>query len=706
MSTDQLYFTAKTTIQYVSVMIYFVFSCCHGIALSQTSSQNATTSLHTMDPCENFYLYACTEWERNNPIPSNERDINTFKQVEIATDQYFYNIIANKSYALDDPHLSTTRKFYEACIKGPYDLNDHVRDQLRQLISMAFGEWDLLTSLSTNVTSESNAARNILNLSLTDIYIPLISTTGHSPLFSLDIDRENRAIRISSGQLTSDQSLMKKENEMLKIKALLYLSVYSLNIEVSQYSELYDTFQLFDRLINAFLDPQTSTPFKTNQSVSIEELKAICPPIDWDYLFDKVFNQTGFRNYHKLPIKVEEKHLFQYRCGFHQIQLETDENKSALYNLAVLNFVAEQNRRLLDREIHDFVNKSNPRNSTYFSPYCMNRVKTVFPWTLEKHFLTSHITQDQRNEVQQLVEEVRSSIIESVTQATWLNENTKQFVTDKINQTKVFIFYSNVSGSERREDLSAIYGYPINAEDHVLNEYYAQKAMYSEKLRRRIKKAGKTSLRDSPTYLPEAYYLTNLNRMHIFAGLMQPPFYEKDEDSPTRYIGLGWIIAHEFMHAIDIIGVLEDFNGNQRLGRDSHAGMIANMKQTDCLRSHYKRHPDSFEKSDRIGTRNEILADNGGLKIMYNTYRKSQNRQRVQNTSEILASDRLFFLKLAQTLCGRVHKDSRSYHKNHVDHIVPRYRVIGALSNTEEFAIAYNCPIGSPMNPVKKCKLW
>ncbi|CAH8523353.1 unnamed protein product [Schistosoma rodhaini] len=432
----------------------------------------------------------------------------------------------NKSYALDDPHLSTTRKFYEACIKGPYDSNDHVRDQLRQLISMAFGEWDLLTSLSTNVTNTSKAARNILNLSLTDIYLPLISTTGHSPLFSLDIDEEDRAIR----------------NGVSNMKDMLYVSADSLNMKVSQYSKLHGAFQFFDRLVNAFLDPQTSTPFKTNQSVSIEELKAICPPIDWDYLFDKVFNQTGFRNYHKLPIKVEEKFSLQYRCGFHQVQLETDEDKR--------------------------------------------------------------------------------------------------------------------------------------------------------------------SLRDSPTYLPEAYYLANLNRIYIYAGLMQPPFYEKYEDSPTRYIGLGWIIAHEFMHAIDIIGVLEDFNGNQRLGRASHAGMIANMKQTDCLRSHYKRHPDSFEKSDRIGTRNEILADNGGLKIMYNTYRKLQNRQRVQNTSEILAFDRLFFLKFAQTLCGRVHKDSRSYHKNHVDHIVPRYRVIGALSNTEEFAKAYNCPIGSPMNPVKKCKLW
>uniref|UniRef100_A0A094ZQX3 Endothelin-converting enzyme 1 n=1 Tax=Schistosoma haematobium TaxID=6185 RepID=A0A094ZQX3_SCHHA len=343
---------------------------------------------------------------------------------------------------------------------------------------MLFGEWDLLTSPSTNMTN-ADGARNILNLSLTDLYLPLLSTTGHSPLFSLDIDEEDRTIR-------------------------------------------------------AFLDPQTSSTYKKSQTVSMDELKAICPP------------------------------------------------------------------------------------------------------------------------VQQLVEEMKSSIFESVTQATWLDDSTKHFFKDKINQTKAFILYSNVNGSERREDLSEIYGYPINAEDHVLNEYYAQKSIYSEKLRRSIKKAGKTSLRDSPTYLPEAYYLKNLNRIYIFAGLMQPPFYEKDEDLFTRYNGLGWIIAHELLHAIDLIGVLEDINGNQRSGKDSYAGLIANMRQTDCLRSHYKNHSDSFEK----------------------------------------------------TLCGRVHKNSRQYHKYNINHILPRYRLIGALSNSEEFAKAYHCPIGSPMNPLKKCKLW
>jgi len=40
------------------------------------------------------------------------------------------------------------------------------------------------------------------------------------------------------------------------------------------------------------------------------------------------------------------------------------------------------------------------------------------------------------------------------------------------------------------------------------------------------------------------------------------------------------------------------------------------------------------------------------------------------------------------------------------EHSTGRLRVIGSVSNLDDFAKAYNCPVGSAMNPKKKCNIW
>ncbi|CAH8490679.1 unnamed protein product [Schistosoma turkestanicum] len=207
-----------------------------------------------------------------------------------------------------------------------------------QLITKAFGHWDLMTSFSGNWENRSDAVKNVLNLSLTDVYLPLISATGHSPLFSLEVDAETNIIRISSGQLSSDPYFL-NEIGFRDLKQMFYRTFEFLNLNRSNNQSLNEAFELFDRLAGSSLGSRKYP--KSSKIVTLRELNVICEQIDWDYLFTKLFDQNGLTTYNPRQIEIADTFLLQYRCGLHKIQLETDAGKSALYNLAILNFVVQ-----------------------------------------------------------------------------------------------------------------------------------------------------------------------------------------------------------------------------------------------------------------------------------------------------------------------------------------------------------------------------
>ncbi|KAG7394305.1 hypothetical protein PHYBOEH_005394 [Phytophthora boehmeriae] len=80
-------------------------------------------------------------------------------------------------------------------------------------------------------------------------------------------------------------------------------------------------------------------------------------------------------------------------------------------------------------------------------------------------------------------------------------------------------------------------------------------------------------------------------------------------------------------------------------------------------------------------------------------------RSLVQPNDQV-ADDRLFFTAFAQNWCE---KRSPAYAEllRMIDpHSPGKWRVNGPLMNYGKFAEAFQCPVGSPMNPEKKCVIW
>lgn len=170
----------------------------------------------------------------------------------------------------------------------------------------------------------------------------------------------------------------------------------------------------------------------------------------------------------------------------------------------------------------------------------------------------------------------------------------------------------------------------------------------------------------------------------------------------------------------------------------NNATITAFRDRAQCIIDQYSRY-----KVNELGmymngklTQSENIADNGGLKqafrvriyllSRFSTYFNNRISFRFFFLSLLQAyrkwvslhdldddlpglelnHDQLFFLNYAQIWCGSMRpEDALSKLRSSV-HSPGVIRVLGPLSNSKEFSEAYNCPLGSQMNPTNKCSVW
>lgn len=114
------------------------------------------------------------------------------------------------------------------------------------------------------------------------------------------------------------------------------------------------------------------------------------------------------------------------------------------------------------------------------------------------------------------------------------------------------------------------------------------------------------------------------------------------------------------------------------------------------------------EKLNGINTQGENIADNGGVKVSYHAYARWVEEHGPEGLLPGLDfTDRqLFWISAAQSWCS-VYTPQTLKSKIITEYHAPeRFRIIGAFSNAAEFAKDFDCPLGSPMNPMQKCEVW
>jgi len=200
------------------------------------------------------------------------------------------------------------------------------------------------------------------------------------------------------------------------------------------------------------------------------------------------------------------------------------------------------------------------------------------------------------------------------------------------------------------------------------------------------------------------------------AGILRPPFFSSRWPAYLTYGAFGQVAAHELTHAFDSAGRLYDQEGKLRQWW-TNATSEAFEKRRDCIANQYTNYTVDDGKGGHIHLNGNLTSgENIGDAGLIQAYRawKSQFDASFNNGNEYVlpglnyTRDQLFFISFGRAWAQNINPQTAVQRVRTDPHSPNQYRVLGTLVNIPAFADAFNCPVGSKLNPPKEqqCRLW
>ncbi|XP_049961838.1 endothelin-converting enzyme-like 1 [Schistocerca serialis cubense] len=319
-----------------------------------------------------------------------------------------------------------------------------------------------------------------------------------------------------------------------------------------------------------------------------------------------------------------------------------------------------------------------------------------------------------KNQARQLLERLKSALEARVRLLPWLDATSREAALAKLAALRAHLL--TMPGLSNHTYVAALlHDVDVRQDDlfgNVLRRYRQLRAEHARRLRQPA-----DDDRWAYPFVVNAFYEKTLNSIVVPLALLAQPYLRSDV---PRYVGLGALgtaLAHELLHALDSAGV-ERGPGGQPHAWLTPAARLRFEARLDCLARQY--HATFMRSVPFLGasvpvqfdwnvTRAENMADVAGVQVAYEAWRSQQETAPVEDArlpDLPLAPQQLFFLHAAQIYCTILSPEDYIILVEMDFHTPSPERVNGMMMNSPDFSEAYNCPIGSAMNPVKKCSTW
>jgi putative endopeptidase len=649
-------------------------------------SLNPASLDKSVDPCVDFYHYACGGWQKNNPIPGDQTQWDVYSKL-YQDNLNFLRGMLEQAATEKGPRNAATQKtgdFYASCM-------DEAAIEKRGLAPL---QSDLD---SINKIKAANELAPLL-ARLQIAYGPAILFRAGS---TQDLDDSEKVIaEVDQGGLgLPDRDYYTKEDEKSKEIRDRYVQHVQKIFELAgdspevakKNSEI--ILRVETLLAKASLTRvERRDPYKLKHQMTVAQLTDLAPNLNW-----KAYYATlPYPEFQTLNVNTPD--FFKEASSL--LASEPVDTWKAYLRFQVVNSSSPYLSSAFVDENFSFYRKYL-RGAKEPEPRwkrCVAFTDRNLGEALGQVYVAKVFSPQMKQEALDMTQRIEAAMELRISQLDWMSPTTKKQALIKLHGIRNKIGYP-----DKWRDYSSLQIVPDNFAVNVKHTTEFER-------RRRINKIGKPVDRGEWGMTPptvNAEYDPQMNDINFPAGVLQPPLFDPKMDAAPNYGDTGGTIGHELTHGFDDEGSQFDAKGNLRnwWSKEDREKFDA---RTKCIVDQYAQYTivDDIRINSQL-TLGEDVADLGGEILAYIAWQGATKDNKLA-PADGLTPEQRFFIGFAQWACANDRPEQLRMNATTDPHSPAEFRINGVVVNMPQFAKAFACKPGQPMTKAEgaACKVW
>ncbi len=647
----------------------------------------------SVNPCEDFYQFACGSWIEQTPIPPEKTGIN--RQTTAMTDSVDLRLNQIlEAYVRGDFQTPATEavrlaNFYTSCMTLERQPDESIK---------------LIKSEITKI-QETHSAEDVASL-LAQFQLNGIS--GFFGVYSMpDYNDSSRIILdVSQGGMGLNNPAYYLNQDVKSVEIRQKYTEYIASLFQLIGMEIVSSHQTASRILQietslaqkAYSMTDQSDPDKVKHLMGLQDLKTLMPHFRWDSYFQSL-------GLNPIDLNVDEPEFFANLDTVLARLSKKDRDNYLIWSL--LNKTSSKMGGNFETTSFSFWS-TYMNGAAVMAPrwkVCTQATEKFLGYALAEAYVRTLDGEAIKVKTNDMIDQIKETFLTDLTLLStglgaWIDGST---MTEAINKTKAIA--RKVGGPEKLRDYSSL---QISSTSYLEN-WFRISSFESHRDLAKIGQPVDQSEWDMMPWEVNAYYDRSKNEFIFPFGILQPPSLDLTASDGANYGAFGGgTIGHELTHGFDNNGSKFDSHGNLKNWWSPKTQDNFN-KKAQCFIDQANAYKITSVGLNVNGeqTLEENLADQGGVRLGYLALTKIlSTRPEGPKWLGKYSERQQYWVAYAQSWCSKYTDASLRSQMTNDEHPPAEFRVNAVLLNQPEFAVDFSCASQSRMSPVNRCSIW